>query len=365
MIRRTASFVVAATVLSCNAGSQMPPEAEPASRSEVLASLAREVMMPTIEELQASAVVLDTAAIEFCQTPSAVTLDSVRSAWRGTRGPLKRQEAFDFGPIEDERIDAAIDFWPAREDAAEVAIASGTTPTDAWIDAQGVAAKGLPVLEYLLFVPDDATVLAAVDISTTQGEHRCDYIVALAHDVARKTEGLNVAWSTNGGAFVNEVAEAGMGSTAYPSVQMALDEVVNREIFILQDITDAKLGKPLGNASGGEPQPKLVESRFADNACADIAANLFGARAIYEGADGGLGLAALLEPELDAAVRDAFDASQSAIDGLAVPIRTAITSEPATVEAARLEVRELRRLFEVDVANVLGVTVTLNDNDGD
>jgi hypothetical protein len=47
------------------------------------------------------------------------------------------------------------------------------------------------------------------------------------------------------------------------------------------------------------------------------------------------------------------------------PLHRAVAEAPAPVERAYAEVGQLLRLVEVDMMNVLGITLLFNDNDGD
>ncbi|MCA9705789.1 MAG: imelysin family protein [Myxococcales bacterium] len=344
------------------------------SRSEVLASLTSTVIVPHYAELRDSAPPLVAAAEALCGAPDAASLGAAQQAWRAVRLPLQRAEAHAFGPIEDERIGTAIDFWPVRTDAVETTIAAlpagGDPPTPEAVASLGTASKGLPVLEYLLFDPEggDAAVLASLDATTDAGRQRCGYAAALAADVALQTAALHTAWDPAGEDFAAELAQAGHGSERYMSVQMALDEVVNRVAFSLQDAADAKLGTPLGTASGGLPEPQSVASRFSDHSVDELSADLDGVAEVYGGREGGLGLRDIVVPldaELDAAIEEQLGVAHAALGAIDRPLRQAVLENPGPVEVAREEILTLRRLIEVDVAGLLGVTITLGDNDGD
>jgi len=338
------------------------------TREALLESLATTVFVPTYAELETRSATLATATAALCSDPAA-GLPAAREAWVRAREPLEQAEAWAFGPVVELGIDSAIDFWPVRIDAVEAAIATGEEPTPEWVAAQGTAVKGLPVIEYLLFEPmgDDAAVVASLDPATPEGAHRCAMVAALAERVATRTAELHAAWDPAEGDFAGRLAADGDDSPGHPSLSMAVADVINQVVASLQDITDMKLGRPLGYKTGGTPQPDDVESRFSDNGVADITANLEGVEAVYLGR-GGLGLTDVvvgLDPQLDATIRAQLDAAKAAIAGLSTPLRVAVVDDPAPVEEARTVVQELRRSFEVDVAGLLGINITLNDNDGD
>ncbi|HET6584229.1 MAG TPA: imelysin family protein, partial [Nannocystaceae bacterium] len=171
----------------------------------------------------------------------------------------------------------------------------------------------------------------------------------------------------DGGDFGGELVRAGGSDTRYSSVKAALDEIVNGIIALLQLVDDTKLARPLGSKTGGTPQPELVPSPYADDSVAMIRANLESTTALWRG-EGGLGLRDLVvlrSRELADAVDAAFAAADEALQAIDIPLRDAVVSKPEDVQRAIDRVKDLRRLFTVDIAQQLDVTVTLSDNDGD
>ena len=70
-------------------------------------------------------------------------------------------------------------------------------------------------------------------------------------------------------------------------------------------------------------------------------------------------------PETDQRVRDALETAEQALADVPEPLRTAIVDAPDKVTAAEQAVHELRTVMTAEVASLLGVTVSLSDNDGD
>jgi predicted lipoprotein len=339
------------------------------SRAELLSSLATTVFLPTFIEFEQDALGHADAVATLCAGLDDASLVSAQSAWMTARVPLTRADAWRFGPIVDLRIDTAVDFWPARPDAVETAVADPAEATDDWVTSLGTAAKGLPAVEYLLFDPigGNEAILGSFDATATTGARRCDVTAALASRVATRATELRAAWDPTEGNYAGLLAADGDDSPGHPSLQMATDDVVNALITALRDITDARLGRPLGDKTAGTPQPDDVASRFSDHGYVEMVATLEGVERVYLG-DGGLGLTDVvisLDADLDAAIRIAIEDAKAAIAGLSMPLRLAVVADPAPVIQARNVVNILRRLVEVDLATLLGINVGLNDNDGD
>ncbi|MEZ4427839.1 MAG: imelysin family protein [Nannocystaceae bacterium] len=346
-----------------------PTEDPEAARRAVFEHVGAEVIKPTLEAFVREAGALASTTEALCAAPDAARLEAAQEAWRVARAPWSRSEAFAFGPVKEIGVKNGIDFWPARPDNVETAITLAVEINAGTADSVGASAKGLPAMEYLLFGEgyDDALALAAfTDVDA--GAHRCAYLTALARDLEVRATALADAWLGDGG-HLGALQAAGAGSELYPTTQDALDELVNGIVGDVTVMVEIKLGKPLGDASGGIIDPGLVESRFSDNALADLREDLVGAAAIYLGAgDGGEGLTALVravDPALDARVRAGFIDAAAAIDGAPRPLRLAIESDGAGVTALQGELDALRRLLKLEVVSALGVTLTLTDNDGD
>ncbi len=362
---RTILFLVSFVLVVAAVGCDEPP---PFDRAPMLASLADVVFAPGYAALAAEAAALDVAAAEFCAAPSASTLDALQAAWSDTHGALMHTEAYGFGPYLalPEPPKAALNFWPARTDLA-AAVLAGTEPIDPATLTN--AQRGLPILEWLTFDPSggDAAVLAAfTDVST--GARRCSYLEILAGDLATRTAALDAAWSGPGG-YADELATAGQGSAIFPSADIAVHVVLERLVFAVEDMRDLKLGAPLGTVTL-IPDPTVVESPFAQRSLKDLEDGLDGVEAVYAGDYAGVSGVGFDEwiltrnASLDGAVRGQLAAARDAIASVALPLDDAVTSDPQGATAIYLAIEELHRLFAVDFAGALGVTVTFND-DGD
>jgi predicted lipoprotein len=334
-------------------------EQEPDRRGEVLTGVVEGQLLVDLGDAHERGELLHTSVAELCSSPDAAHLDAAQDAWMQLRAPWKRLLAVAVGPIVDDGFETAIDFWPARTTSIEGGIATGIT-TQAELDALGVASKGMPAIEYLLWDPlgGDAAVLAALPA-------RCAYIELLAADVALRLGELEQLWIDRFAAEFEGTAPSDM----YPTLATAIDALVNAMIAGLHDIDDMKLGKPLGLTSGTGPDPELVESRFSDRSLTDARDALAGFELAYLGADAEHpGLTVLVtqkSPAIDNEVRAAIETAKQALAAIPEPLRESLSSDGDAVADAQEAVKQLRILMTADVASVLGVTVSLSDNDGD
>lgn len=337
-------------------------DTRPDLRPALVAAVA-EQLRAELDTGEARAATLREACEALCAAPDDARLAAAREAWGQLRAPWKRLRALPIGPIVDEGFDSAIDFWPARPTNIEGAIEAQVASV-AELEPFGVASKGLPAIEYLLWEPagDDATVLASLT-EPELGPGRCTYLAVLAADVELRL--IELAAATD--SFADELAAA-ESSTRYPTLALAVDELLNAALAGLHDISELALGKPLGLSTGTEPQLDQLESRFSDRSRQDILDALDGFARFYLGVEPEPGLSSLVRQdgaEIDARVRDQLDRTIAAVEAMAEPLGEILDTDPAAATAAWDAVRELRMLLAADVAGLLGVTVALTDNDGD
>lgn len=366
MTRFASAFALGLTVLalSCSPTETAQPQ-ETDLRRKLLASLGENVWLPTYSDFADGMASFETAAEALCSEPNEETFAAARDAWWSTRAYYEKNELLSFGPLVDEptRAGPQLDFWPARPDTIEEVLASDTPLDAAALETLGSAARGMPVIEYLLWVEGtDAS-------SFVPGERRCEYLLAAAADSAGVAAELHDAWDPEGGDYLSQLTNAGRSGSEFESIEAALSEVTSRLTFIVENARGEKLGVPLGNRTGGTPQPASAPSPYSGRSIEDVRDNLRGVEAAMFGVEDDLDFEEYLEDldhgDLPPKIRAALDASYAALDAIPAPLTEAVLSEPASVQAAIDELAVLQRLLQVDLINALGVTLTFNDADGD
>lgn len=330
----------------------------------MLAQIGSDVVLPTYRELDAASTDLAAAVAELDALPSASTLLDAHSAWRRARAAWRRSKAFEFGPAERLRVFAKIDWSPIRPDRIEQEIAGGAELTAEHVAELGANVKGFLALEYLLFDPQggDGAVLASLS------GRRLDYLAALAADLDAQVAELLSSWELEQGGYGCLLATAGRGNEAYPTLKSAVDEVVNRLVFVSRDV-ERKLGAVLG--VGGEPDPAVLEARRSGNEVDDMLDDLRGIDNVYRGstapADGrGIaGVVTAVAPDIDRAITLSLELAIDAAAELPRPFADDLEANRAAVTKARLRVLRLARSLEIDLVSALGATLAFNPGDGD
>lgn len=364
--RRRLIAGVGALAASVGSGCSDDAAAAPSLQSDVLAALATHVFVPTMAAFDASAQALASALAALGSSATTATLSAARDAWRACRAAWKVSRAFGYGPTKEH--DGNIDWTPIKPDNIEASIAGAATFTSDDVAKLGTSSKGLLAIEYLIFdsAATDAVVLARLDTDAGASARR-SFVSALGADLAREASALKAEWDT----FGQEVAKAGNGGTVYARAQTALDDVVGELVFQTDVTANAGVAAPLGLKTGGAIAPELEIARLSDNTLTDITNELSGVEAVWTGrfADvDDLGIDDLVReksPDLADQVVAKIAEAKAAVAAVPPPFRTALTGAPATLQAAFDVIIALKKLLSADVVTALGVTLSVNDNDGD
>jgi hypothetical protein len=337
---------------------------------EVLSATGDEVIVPGYAAMAARMATLESSASAFCASPSAATLDGLRGAWRGAMGAWLEMSWVDFGPSENDNRRLRLEFWPDDNGnvrrSVEQVLARPEPVTEEVLANQSVAAQGLPALELLLFVRPDDTLETFGDPET--GARRCAYAVAIAANLATIAEEIHAEWQRDGGNFVDQLALAGKGSTAFASPAAALDDVVNGVVASVEQSKNDRLGGPLG-ATTGTPRPEAAESRPSGNSLTNVAHALAGIRRALSGAslDVDAYLRQIGRGELADRIAAEFDDVDARLRTIPVPLSEAVTDPGLADELTALfdAATRLTRTLKNDLSFALSVTIGFNSNDGD
>lgn len=364
--QRTRSFRALAAFGCAVALSGCASEGAGDTRRTLLERWSSELIVPLYADFEQRSEEVATALDALCAAPSDATLAAARAAWESAREPLKRAEVFAFGPYSrpEFRIGPKLDSWPARPEEAEQWIA-GTNPVDAaTLASLGIWHKGLPLIEYFLFSPEASAQ------PQLENARRCEYLRSTGAELVSRAHEIHLAWAPEGDDFANQLSGAGRTSTAWRTLKDAFSEVVNRMGFTLENVRRDKLGRPLGDMTGGLAQPEVTESRFSGRSVRDILDNLAGIEVLYFGdaernLPGVSSYAAERGENFDAQFRAALDGSRAALEAVNVPLTEAVSTEADRVREASAKLQELQTLIQTQLISALGLSLSFNDNDGD
>ena len=340
-------------------------EVIPDIRQAIVDSMSETIILPGFQTLADNAAALASTSMGVCPLMDASKLDAMRTGWSEVRGAWKKLEPFYFGPHRSPplRIGQTLDFFPIRPARIEDLIGGDNPISAEGLQMQGALVRGLPVLEYLLYTGEPDALSALTD-----NERRCSLAQAVAIDLAFLTSELNEAWSAPETGYIKELTDPTAGE--FMNSRGALGEIVNRMGYAIENIRRDRLGAPLGDKSGGSIQPESVESRFSGRSVQDILDVLAILDTLMhgQGDEGALGLVdhPSLQSRQDIITR--FDAemqsSRAALRAIPMPLRESL-EDPTFARAAFDALLGLQRSIQGDILNVLDLSQTFNDADGD
>lgn len=332
-------------------------------RLAVIASLAENVGLVQYKNFESQSEQLAAVAKAACESMTDESLSGVRDAWWTARGGLKTAEIIQFGPVVEypDRLGPKLDDWPVNEDAVDELLEGDSDLSLADFQRMGTATRGLPVVEYLLWGAGEDSVSALQNNS-----RRCLAVVGSTADVAASGARLREVWQNDWVARLSLPESA--DDDAYDMAQDVIDEWVNRMAFTVENIRAEKLGKPVGDSAGGEPQPDTIESRYSGRSLMDARDALIGVAQVWSGdvETSHLGIQDLVSNSaLIERVDLVLSVAQERLSDIPETLEQTVLIEPEIIARAQEALLELQVSIQVDLAQELGVTLAFNDNDGD
>jgi predicted lipoprotein len=364
--RRALSWLLLAAVVGC-----APVPLPDGERRVALQGTTERVILPTHAELSERSQELSSLLDELASDFATADLSAIREAYLSTRAPLEEAQAFAFGPATELRSFKTIDLAPADTAKIDAELASDNELTPAHLRTLGSDKRGLHAIEYLLFPPDDAELEAALLADDVGGERRRQFISAAGQLVATGARELEQAWTPESGDYAGRFSRPGGADSVTSDVQAGLDTLLNESVVLSEVLANAKLGKPLGTATGGNVDPAAQESERASASVGDMLSNLRGIRNVYFGARDEsqvVSLSSLVHaksPSADANARAALANADAALRDISEPFGQALLDSPDAVTAAYDAAKALKRVLATEVLGTLGASLKFSDNDGD
>jgi predicted lipoprotein len=332
--RLLAAAALIATAGVVNAG-------EPASTEMLIQSVHREWTMPRSSDFVRDSIRLKPALQALCGAPPEKpeeALQHARQSWLQALSSWERLSAVAIGPLNERRSQRQIDFMPTRPKLIEKAVKSAPASL-ADLELIGTPAKGLPALEWLLWVKPVRPASA-----------ECHYAVLVAEEIEREALALNEAYKKAAGQEQGKEA-----------ANVSLSELVNQWVGGLERLRWPNMEMPVRVAMTSRTK---IEPEFPRRSMGAVAmswsAQWEALRTLAAGK--GISLETALrvnkQNKLADSLVEAINKADKAMQGLQA------TDESRVLEAAR-ELAALKRLVEDGVAPALGVTIGFSDADGD
>jgi predicted lipoprotein len=320
-------------------------------REALLQGIVDEIILPNHARFSEKSADLEIAVRTLYVDPSQANLADAQDAWKAAVEAWSAVQLFNMGPIDRDFLHPSIDRVPPNIDGVEQAMHAGETISMATVNNFGSNKKGLPVLEYLLFVPD------------LSDQQRLDYTLATAEVLAQSASSLETAWRAYARDFVSAELD---NQNTNSSISMLVNEMVRQ----LEYVMGFGLGRPLGltSESNGVPHPEDVLSPYAGYTEERLVQQLVTVQTVFDaGIDDYLDYLNLT-PEGEQPLSERFKTEIAAaivqtqqLDDLA----GMVVQDRESAEATYTAVREVAILARVEMTSQLGVLLTFSDADGD
>ena len=345
---------------------QEEEEAEAAfDKGAMLSNYADVLILPNYQSAKTSLDSLAAAYTAFVQTKTEADLQVVRQKLNVFYIKFQHISTSEFGPAETELIRANFNTYPADTTQINSNISSGVYNFDI---AANIDAKGLPALDFLLYGSNRTDAQTVALFASTP--NRITYVTNCLNEMQTKLNTIVTSW-TNGyrSTFVNS-----KGS----QIGSSLGLLVNQLNFEVDLLKNGKVGIPLGKKSMGVIYPDKTEAYYAGNYSVKLAKEcLQNIENVYLGrsraGNDGSGLDDYLDAlkiqhgsgTLNNAIKAQFGLAKAKLNLVQEPLASAIVNDPATVDAAYVEMVKLLVLLKTDMPSALGIVITYQDGDGD
>lgn len=321
-------------------------------------------IIPLSEAFVTTSEALKNAIVLFNQDVTPQNLENARAKWIDMLKVWKQLELYNLGAVEDSYIHFEINRWPTNTERIEALIAENEAIDETFIESVGSSSKGISALEYLLYTADNSQDIIKTFTTDTNHQRRLDYLVALTLNLVTKAKALQTIWIADETAFISSLENGISGSQS---------QLTNAMITLTEEVIISKLGNALGDNSGGTIDIEKLEAYKSKSSLPIIEAHLIALKRCYKGNfkedsikwgyDDYLKL--IGSEDLDAIIEDAFKVCQEKIDAIPTTLSETLLSNPQKVMDLQNAFTDLLVLLKVDLANTIGTTVTINDNDGD
>ncbi|MEM6398372.1 MAG: imelysin family protein [Bacteroidota bacterium] len=335
-------------------------------RADQLADVYTYGAKPAHESFTGYAKALYESVNKLAQNPTEQTLSEAQDLWLKATIAYKRCELYNIGAVERTYLSHRVHRWPADTSAIyKFVYESDYFDMDA-VERAGTYAVGLAAIEYLLFGADSEATLKVIE---DYEDPTSNFLLLLTVHLYEVAEELEQAWINFSEDFIESTDLGVFGSQ---------NQLINSMVFHLKESVRYRLGKPLGEATGGNVQTDLAETPYAHVSLLTLKAGLLEFERILSGNYGdqteGIGyydyLTEIGEEAIVPRLKESVNSVKNQINEMAGlspdgNLAFLLVDYPSSVESLKTKMMDLLTLVKVDLISLIGATVTINDTDAD
>ncbi|MET4000222.1 imelysin family protein [Marinobacterium sp. MBR-109] len=282
---------------------------------------------------------------EYCAAPDAARQTEVRRQWAHAFMAWQAVRFVEFGPIEQDSMGWQMQFWPDKKNLiarkSQMLLRSATPVTVETLANEGVAVKGFPALEYLLFEHEAKHGPGSA----------CPVLAVIGTQLEANARTLAQSWQQFESHFESR--------DAYTS------DMVKSAIHATEIMRDKRLGEPMGLSGSNRRVHFLADAWRSEQSLATIQASLEGLERYFMP-----GLETMLKhssPELLQETRDRLDAALEKSKALPAGMKALLGDDAGYAQLQSLFISMDALVIHLNdrVAVELGIVKGFNSSDGD
>ena len=338
-------------------------------RGDIANNLANNLIIPAYENLKVETDNLAETVTAFTNAPSEATLVAAQTALKNSWLTWQSAAIYMFGPAEEVALRKSLNTYPTDAIQIDANIESGDYILGSLANQ---AAVGFPALDYLLNgLAENNEGIIEEYMVMERSNSRKQYLTDLAVDVqTRVTTSLN-GWLPSG---ENQVAVFTETDALGIDVGSSLSIIVNSiDLHFQRFARDGKVAIPAGIRSAGVPRPKAIEALYGGYSTELLQASLVAYEQLYMGV--GVNdedkeslydyLVAIDAKDLADDIQAQFEITKTTANDLTDPFGEQIATDVEAVTNVFIEMQKLVVFFKADMASLMGISITNQDNDGD
>jgi len=296
-------------------------------------------------QLAATSARLSDALNQYCMTPDAAGQVGVQEQWAEAFMAWQAVRFVEFGPIEQDSMGWQMQFWPDKKNLiarkSQMLLRSETPVTAEALANEGVAVKGFPALEYLLFEHGAKQGLGSA----------CPVSSVIGNQLEANAKTLAQNWQ--------------QFQTHFESRDAYTADMVKSAIHATEIMRDKRLGDPMGLSGNNRRLHFLADAWRSEQSLATIRATLEGLDRYFMP-----GLELVLKdsaPELLQETRERLTAALEKARALPSGMKALLNSDEGYAQLQSLFISMDALVIHLNdrVAVELGIVKGFNSSDGD
>ncbi len=336
-------------------------------RGDIANTTANDLIIPAYESLKVQTDNLVTKVLAFNTDPSESTLVAAQTALKNSRLAWQSAAIYMFGPAEEVALRKSLNTYPTDASQVDANIETGNYILGSLANQ---AAVGFPALDYMLHSEENATIVEQFS-SMERSNNRKQYLTDLAKDIQTRVDATLNGWVTTGENYAATFTETdALGIDVGSSLSILVNSI---DLHFQRFVRDGKVAIPAGVRSAGVPRPKAIEALHGGYCVELLNESLVAYEKMFVGSTAndtnGEGLydylVAIDAKDLADDMLAQFETTKAAASDLTDPFGDQITADTEKVTNVFIEMQKLVVFFKSDMASLMGISITNQDNDGD